>query len=153
MYNVTITTTGIFDEIRPSLFPLVEGKEELTFMNALVYRVDPKSSFEEGDGITDNDPEFELERERIRAFVAALCEAYGKPYGELRDEFVEALPEFMLYMVPIRDKRCFQQVEMDTIKCFPCTKAIGGVAYYFKMDMHPTRLRSIFVTICYAILS
>ena len=47
MYNVTITTTGIFDEIRPSLFPLVEGKEELTFMNALVYRVDPKSSFEE----------------------------------------------------------------------------------------------------------
>lgn len=97
MYNVTITTTGIFDEIRPSLFPLVEGKEELTFMNALVYRVDPKSSFEEGDGITDNDPEFELERERIRAFVAALCEAYGKPYGELRDEFVEALPEFMLY--------------------------------------------------------
>ena len=49
MYNVTITTTGIFDEIRPSLFPLVEGKEELTFMNALVYRVDSESSFEERD--------------------------------------------------------------------------------------------------------
>ena len=97
MYNVTITTTGIFDEIRPSLFLPIEGKEEITFMNALVYRVDSESSFEEGDGITDNDPEFELERERIRAFVAALCEAYGKPYGELRDEFVEALPEFMLY--------------------------------------------------------
>ena len=97
MYNVTITTTGIFDEIRPSLFPPIEGKEGITFMNALVYRVDPKSSFEEGDAITDNDPEFALERERIRAFVAALCEAYGKPYGELRDEFVEALSEFMLY--------------------------------------------------------
>ena len=39
MYNVTITTTGIFDEIRPSLVSLVEGKEEITFMNALVYRV------------------------------------------------------------------------------------------------------------------
>ena len=77
MYNVTITTTGIFDEIRPSLFPPIEGKEGITFMNALVYRVDPKSSFEEGDAITDNDPEFALERERIRAFVAALCEAYG----------------------------------------------------------------------------
>ena len=97
MYNVTITTTGIFDEIRPSLFLPIEGKEEITFMNALVYRVDSESSFEEGDAITDNDPEFALERERIRAFVAALCEAYGKPYGELRDEFVEALPEFMLY--------------------------------------------------------
>ena len=152
MYNVTITTTGIFDEIRPSLFPLVEGKEELTFMNALVYRVNHEPSFEEVDVITGNNPEFALERERIRAFVAALCEAYGKPYGELRDEFVEALPE-LCYMVPIRDKPCFQQVEMGIIKCFPCIKAIGGVAYYFKMDMHPTRLRSIFVTICYAILS
>lgn len=66
-------------------------------MNALVYRVDPEPSFEEGDAIMDNDPEFELECERIRTFVAALCEEYGKPYGELRDKFVEALPEFMLY--------------------------------------------------------
>lgn len=97
MYNVTITTTGIFNEVRPSLFPLVEGKEEITFMNALVYRVNHEPSFEEGEDITGNNPEFALERERIRAFVAALCEAYGKPYGELRDEFVEALPEFMLY--------------------------------------------------------
>ena len=97
MYNVTITTTGIFDEIRPSLFLPIEGKEEITFMNALVYRVDSESSFEEGDAITDNDSEFALEHERIRAFVEALCEEYGKPYGELRDEFVEALPEFILY--------------------------------------------------------
>ena len=39
MYNVTITTTGIFNEVRPSLFPPIEGKEEITLMNALVYRV------------------------------------------------------------------------------------------------------------------
>ena len=46
--------------------------------------------------ITDNGPEIELEHERIRSFVAALCAEHGKPYNELRDEFVKALPEFML---------------------------------------------------------
>lgn len=96
MYNVTITTTGIFDEIRPSLFPLVEGKEGITFINALEYSTDDILPFEEGDDITDNGPEIELEHERIRAFVAALCAEYSKPYNELRDEFVKALPEFML---------------------------------------------------------
>lgn len=96
MYNVTITTTGIFDEIRPSLFPLVEGKEGITFINALEYSTDDILPFEEGDDITDNGPEIELEHERIRAFVAALCAEHGKPYNELRDEFVKALPEFML---------------------------------------------------------
>ncbi len=96
MYNVTITTTGIFDEIRPSLFPPIEGKEGITFMNALEYSTDDILPFEEGDDITDNGPEIELEHERIRAFVAALCAEHGKPYNELRDEFVKALPEFML---------------------------------------------------------
>ena len=96
MYNVTITTTGIFNEIRPSLFPLVEGKEGITFMNALEYSTDDILPFEEGDDITDNGPEIELEHERIRSFVAALCAEHGKPYNELRDEFVKALPEFML---------------------------------------------------------
>lgn len=96
MYNVTITTTGIFDEIRPSLFPLVEGKEGITFINALEYSTDDILPFEEGDDITDNGPEVELEHERIRSFVAALCAEHGKPYNELRDEFVKALPEFML---------------------------------------------------------
>lgn len=96
MYNVTITTTGIFDEIRPSLFPLVEGKEGITFINALEYSTDDILPFEEGDDITDNGPEIELEHERIRSFVAALCAEHGKPYNELRDEFVKALPEFML---------------------------------------------------------
>lgn len=47
MYNVTITTTGIFDEIRPSLFPLVEGKEGITFINALEYSTDDILPFEE----------------------------------------------------------------------------------------------------------
>lgn len=96
MYNVTITTTGIFDEIRPSLFPPIEGKKGITFMNALEYSTDDILPFEEGDDITDNGPEIELEHERIRAFVAALCAEHGKPYNELRDEFVKALPEFML---------------------------------------------------------
>lgn len=96
MYNITITMTGIFNEIRPSLFPPIEGKDGITFMNALEYSTDDILPFEEGDDITDNGPEIELERERIRAFVAALCSEHGKPYNELRDEFVEALPEFIL---------------------------------------------------------
>ena len=39
MYNVTITTTGIFNEIRPSLFPLVEGKEVLFFSHHCLDRI------------------------------------------------------------------------------------------------------------------
>ena len=60
------------------------------------YSTDDILPFEEGDDITDNGPEIELEHERIRSFVSALCAEHGKPYNELRDEFVKALPEFML---------------------------------------------------------
>ena len=31
MHHVTISTTGVFNAIRPSLFPPIEGKETTTF--------------------------------------------------------------------------------------------------------------------------
>ena len=35
MRHVTISTTGIFNAIRPSLFPPIEGKETTTFLLGL----------------------------------------------------------------------------------------------------------------------
>ena len=129
MYNVTITTTGIFNEIRPSLFPLVEGKEGITFMNALEYSTDDILPFEEGDDITDNGPEIELEHERIRAFIIALCAEHGKPYNELRDEFVKALPEFMLDGT-YKGEELFQQREEGVTMSMPCIRACEDEIYY-----------------------
>ena len=139
MYNVTITTTGIFDEIRPSLFLPIEGKEEITFMNALVYRVDSESSFEEGDAITDNDSEFALEHERIRAFVEALCEEYGKPYGELRDEFVEALPEFILYGT-YKGQALLSTGRNGYYQVFPMYKSNRGRRLLFQDGYEPNQI-------------
>ena len=37
MRFLTLSTTGIFNAIRPSLFPPIEGKETTTFLLALEY--------------------------------------------------------------------------------------------------------------------
>ena len=39
MKFLTLSTTGIFNAIRPSLFPPIEGKETTTFLLALEYNV------------------------------------------------------------------------------------------------------------------
>lgn len=44
-----------------------------------------------------NGPHVELERQRIRAFVKAVCEEMGKPFEECRNAFLFSLPEFIRY--------------------------------------------------------
>ena len=44
-----------------------------------------------------NGPHVELERQRIRAFVKAVCEEMGKPLEECRNAFLFSLPEFIRY--------------------------------------------------------
>ena len=39
MKFLTLSTTGIFNAIRPSLFPPIEGKERTTFLLALDYYI------------------------------------------------------------------------------------------------------------------
>ena len=129
MYNVTITTTGIFDEIRPSFCSLNRGQGRITFINALEYSTDDILPFEEGDDITDNGPEIELEHERIRAFVSALCAEHGKPYNELRDEFVKALPEFMLDGT-YKGEELLSTKRKGVTMSMPCTRASMDGIYY-----------------------
>ena len=99
MHHVTISTTGIFNAVRPSLFPPIEGKETTTFLLGLDFNTGGIISFydEEQDGVVVNGPHVELERQRIRAFVKAVCEEMGKPFEACRSAFLFSLPEFIRY--------------------------------------------------------
>lgn len=99
MHHVTISTTGIFNAIRPSLFPPIEGKEMTTFLFGLDFNTGGIIPFydEEQDDVVVNGPHVELERQRIRAFVKAVCEEMGKPFEECRSAFLFSLPEFIRY--------------------------------------------------------
>ena len=99
MRHITISTTGIFNAIRPSLFPPIEGKETTTFLLGLDFHAGEISPFydDEQDDVVSNGPYIELERQRIRAFVKAVCEEMGKPFEECRRAFLFSLPEFIRY--------------------------------------------------------
>lgn len=99
MHHITISTTGIFNAIRPSLFPPIEGKETTTFLLGLDFNTGGIIPFydEEQDDVIVNGPHVELERQRIRAFVKAVCEEMGKPFEECRNAFLFSLPEFIRY--------------------------------------------------------
>ena len=99
MHHITISTTGIFNAIRPSLFPPIEGKETTTFLFGLDFNTGGIIPFydEEQDDVVVNGPHVELERQRIRAFVKAVCEEMGKPFEECRSAFLFSLPEFIRY--------------------------------------------------------
>ena len=99
MRHITISTTGIFNAIRPSLFPPIEGKEMTTFLLGLDFNTGGIIPFydEEQDDVVVNGPHVELERQRIRAFVKAVCEEMGKPFEECRSAFLFSLPEFIRY--------------------------------------------------------
>jgi len=96
MKFLTLSTTGIFNAIRPSLFPPVAGKETTTFLLALEYYVsDGTFSSDEEEDVEAARKSYDLERKRIRAFVKALCNDWGKPIEELRTEVINCLPEFI----------------------------------------------------------
>lgn len=99
MRHITISTTGIFNAIRPSLFPPIEGKETTTFLFGLDFNTGGIIPFydEEQDDVVVNGPHVELERQRIRAFVKAVCEEMDKPFEECRSAFLFSLPEFIRY--------------------------------------------------------
>ena len=47
MRFLTLSTTGIFNDIRPPLFPPIEGKETTTFLFALDFYVSDRSFLED----------------------------------------------------------------------------------------------------------
>ena len=95
MRHVTISITGIFNAIRPSLFPPIEGKETTTFLLGLDFNTGGIIPFydEEQNDVVVNGPHVELERQRIRAFVKDVCEKMGKPFEACRNAFLFSLPK------------------------------------------------------------
>ena len=95
MHHVTISTTGVFNAIRPALFPPIEGMEMMTFLLGLDFHTGGIILFydEEQDDVVVNGPHVELERQRIRAFVKAVCEEMDKPFEECRNAFLFSLPK------------------------------------------------------------
>ena len=93
MRHVPIGTTGVFNTIRSSLFPPIEGKT--TFLLGLDFNTGGIIPFydEEQDDVVVNGPHVELERQRIRAFVKAVCEEMGKPFEACRNAFLFSLPK------------------------------------------------------------
>ena len=96
MRFLTLSTTGIFNAIRPSLFPPIEGKETTTFLLALEFYVSDRSfPPDEEEDVEQARKSYDVERKRIRALVKALCNDWGKPIEELRTEIIKCLPEFI----------------------------------------------------------
>ena len=95
MHHVTISTTGVFNTIRSSLFPPIEGKKTTTFLLGLDFNTGGIIPFyyEEQDNVVVNGSHVELERQRIRAFVKAVCEEMGKPFEAYRNAFLFSLPK------------------------------------------------------------
>ena len=95
MRHITISTTGIFNAIRPPLLPPIEGNETTMFLLGLDFNTGGIIPFydEEQDDVVVNGPHVELERQRIRAFVKAVCEEMGKPFEACRNAFLFSLPK------------------------------------------------------------
>lgn len=95
MRHVTISTTGVFNTIRSSLFPPIEGKKTTTFLLGLDFNTGGIIPFydAEQDDVVVNGPHVELERQRIRAFVKAVCEEMGKPFEAYRNAFLFSSPK------------------------------------------------------------
>lgn len=96
MHHITISTTGMFDEIRSSLVAPVEKKEVPTFIFALNFST-YIDEFDSSKKYELEDQDIKFERKRIREFVKAVCKDEGKPFEECRSTLLSALPEFIRY--------------------------------------------------------
>ena len=69
MHHITISTTGIFNAIRPSLFPPIEGKETTTFLLGLDFNtggIIPFYDEEQDDVVVIRTPGGDVEFEIIK---------------------------------------------------------------------------------------
>ena len=96
MHHITISTTGMFNEIRPSLVAPVEKKENPTFIFALNFST-YIDEFDSSKKCELEDQDIKFERKRIREFVKAVCKDEGKPFEECHSALLDALPEFIRY--------------------------------------------------------
>ena len=152
MKFLTLSTTGIFNAIRPSLFPPIEGKETTTFLLALTFHT-PEITFlgDEPEDVESGEAEYALEGQRIRAFVKALCNENGKPIEELRTECINRLPEFIRYGT-YNGEDLLDTPRTGTYELYSMYKSYQGQRLLFK-KIEPLRMRlSIYTITCFVIL-
>ena len=94
MHHITISTTGMFNEIRTSLIAPEETKTNPTFLFALNFST-YIDEFDSSKKCELEDQDIKFERKRIREFVKAVCKDEGKPFKECRSALLFALPEFI----------------------------------------------------------
>ena len=137
MRFLTLSTTGIFNAIRPSLFPPIEGKETTTFLLALEYNVPVIPFFaDDPEEIEAAREDLELERQRIRAFVKALCNDFGKPIEELRTEVISCLPEFIKHGT-YNGEVLLSKPRKGSYRVYPMYKSYRGRKMLFQKHKSP----------------
>ena len=134
MRFLTLSTTGIFNDIRQSLFPPIEGKETTTFLLALEYNSPVIPFFaDDPEELAAAREEFDLERQRIRAFVKALCNNWGKPIEDLRTEVINCLPEFIRYGT-YNGETLLSKPRKGSYRVYPMYKSYRGRKMLFQKN-------------------
>ena len=135
MRFLTLSTTGIFNAIRPSLFPSIEGKETTTFLLALEYSGPVIPFFaDDPEELENARKEVNLERQRIRAFAKALCNDFGKTIEELRTEILSCLPEFIKHGT-YNGEVLLSKPRKGSYRVYPMYKSYRGRKMLFQKHM------------------
>lgn len=100
MYHFIITTTGLFNALRTSVFPAINNPKAATFLLGLLYKVNvytrhiSSHKYKEKRDLVHQ--ELKLERKRIRAYVDAI-RGEGKWNDELERKCIDSVLEFIRF--------------------------------------------------------
>lgn len=100
MYHFIITTTGLFNTLRTSVFPVINNPKAATFLLGLLYKVNVHTrhisshKYKEKRDLVHQ--ELKLERKRIRAYVDTI-RGEGKWNDELERKCIDSVLEFIRF--------------------------------------------------------
>ena len=100
MYHFIITTTGLFNTLRTSVFPAINNPKAATFLLGLLYKVNvytrhiSSRKYKEKRDLVHQ--ELKLERKRIRAYADAI-RGEGKWNDELERKCIDSVLEFIRF--------------------------------------------------------
>lgn len=100
MYHFIITTTGLFNALRTSVFPAINNPKAATFLLGLLYKVNVYTRYISSHKYKEKrdlvHQELKLERKRIRAYVDAI-RGEGKWNDELERKCIDSVLEFIRF--------------------------------------------------------
>lgn len=100
MYHFIITTTGLFNALRTSVFSAINNPKAATFLLGLLYKVNVHTTHISRHKLKEKrdlvHQELKLERKRIRAYVDAI-RGDGKWNDELERKCIDSVLEFIRF--------------------------------------------------------